>query len=53
MEPRPPGPKNPDVCYGNWDCVEDEQQWMRDHPNGEISQEEQEAMDNYASEEKC
>lgn len=52
MEPRPPSAKNPDVCYGDWGCIEDEQQWIIDHPNGEISREEQEAMDLYASEER-
>lgn len=52
MEPRPPGSSNPDVCYGNWDCVQEEQQWIKDHPEGGISKEEQEAMDQYVSESK-
>lgn len=48
MEPRPPGSSNPDICYGDWGCIEEEQQWLKDHPNGEISEEEQRSMDQYA-----
>lgn len=50
MEPRPPSPRSPDVCYGDWDCIEEEQQWIKDHPDGKISKKEQRAMDEYASE---
>jgi hypothetical protein len=32
MEPRPPTANSPDVCFENWDCIEQQHQWMRDHP---------------------
>lgn len=43
-------PEEDDVCFGDPFCLAEQRQWREDHPNEEISDEEQRSMDLYASE---
>lgn len=43
-------PEHDSICYGDAECWDRHEQWERDHPNGEISEEEQKSMDQYDAE---